>query len=321
MNIGLEEGYFTDLDASSYLAGVESKSIKDLQDWETRERILKRAKEGKAMTGIELPWSKTHDKVRLRPGELSVWAGYDGHNKSTILCQVAVHAAQKYKVGIASFEVDLEDTAILMAQLAGGTPEPANRWVNDFCTWAENRIYIYDRLDVVPTPVVTAGVQYMGDHLGCDLIIIDSFMMCGADGDTEQEKSFIRTLAGLAKSLNTHIAIAHHMRKPDGHHGEAKIPGKFDLRGTSVLSGVASSVFICWHDKELKKIKWKMDAGQSLSAQESERVRNDPDQLLIVAKQRNSQFEGGFQLWQHPSRQFTATSTSRPMLIDIPRLT
>jgi twinkle protein len=320
MSLGLAEQYFDSLNAKSYLAKAESRSISDLSDWPTRERVLKRAKQGKQVNGITLPWSKTHDKVRLRPGELSIWAGYDGHNKSTLLCQIAVHAAQTCRVGIASFEVDLEDTVILMSQLSAGTPEPASRYINDFVSWAENRIYIYDRLDVVPTDVVTAGVQYMGDRLGCGLIIIDSFMMCGADGDGEQEKSFIRTLAGLAKSMNTHIAVAHHMRKPDGGMGESKIPGKFDLRGTSVLSGVASSIFICWADKELKKIKAKRDAGISLSPKETEKLSQDPDQLLIVAKQRNAPFEGGFQLWQNSSRQFTATSKSQPMLIEIPRM-
>lgn len=35
--------------------------------------------------GAYLPWSKTHGDVRLRPGELSIWAGVNGHGKALAL--------------------------------------------------------------------------------------------------------------------------------------------------------------------------------------------------------------------------------------------
>ena len=38
--------------------------------------------------GCYLPWLKTHDHIKLRQGELSIWAGVNGHGKSMLLNQV-----------------------------------------------------------------------------------------------------------------------------------------------------------------------------------------------------------------------------------------
>lgn len=304
------------------LAAQEANSINDLDDWGLRKRILDRHRDGKTLNGITLPWAKTHDKIRLRPGEVSVWAGFNAHNKSTILSQVSVWAARETKVGIASFEMELEDTANLMAQQAAGTDKPAPRWVNDFCSWSKDRIFIYDRLDTVPTDVVLSSVDYMGETLGCGLIVIDSLMMCGVADDMDRERSFMHQLTGLAKVYKTHIAVAHHMRKPQ-HGDESYVPNKFDLRGSGGISDLAHSIFICWHNKAKKELAWKVDEGIGMTSDELnkwDKLKDRPDQLLITAKQRHSHFEGATALWQHRSRQFTPTSKCEPLPFDIPRL-
>lgn len=309
-------------DVRKKLAALEGQDMRDLDSWEVRKRILDRHANGKAMNGLTLPWSKTHDKIRLRPGEVSVWAGFNAHNKSTILSQVAVWAAQETKVAIASFEMELEDTSLLMAQQAGGTSQPDARWVNDFCSWSKERIYIYDRLDTVPTDQVLSGVDYAGDDLGCGLIVIDSLMMCGVADDMDKERSFMHTLTGLAKVYQTHIAIAHHMRKPQ-HGDEAYIPNKFDLRGSGGISDLAHSVFICWNNKARKELEAKVVGGIPLTPEEQSRwakQQDRPDQLLITAKQRHGSFEGTTALWQHESRQFTASPKRQSSFINIPRL-
>lgn len=313
---------FKPKDIRRKLAELEGTDINDFSEWEQRERVLARRTEGKALTGLKLPWSKTHDKVRLRPGEVSVWAGHNGHNKSTLLAQVATYAAQETRVAIASFEMDMEDTANLMAQHAAGTADVDTRWLNDFCSWSKDRIFIYDRLDTVPTDVVLSGVDYMGEQLGCGLIVIDSLMMCGVADDMERERAFMQTLTGLAKVYQTHIAVAHHMRKPP-HGDETGMPSKFDLRGNGGIADLAQSIFICWQDKAKKEIADKIDEGVPLSTDELARwdkVKDYPDQILKVAKQRNARFEGGLGLWQHSSRQFIGSKKHSPMSIEIPRL-
>src|SRR3546814_14739845 len=55
--------------------------------------------------GLSLPWKKTWDAVKLRPGETSIWAGVNGHGKSTLLSYVvAGMGATGVKVCMASME-------------------------------------------------------------------------------------------------------------------------------------------------------------------------------------------------------------------------
>src|SRR3546814_17374573 len=55
--------------------------------------------------GLSLPWKKTWDAVKLRPGETSIWAGVNGHGKSTLLSYVvAGMGATGVKVCMASRE-------------------------------------------------------------------------------------------------------------------------------------------------------------------------------------------------------------------------
>ena len=312
-----------DIDVREKLALLEGADIKDPGQWDVRKRILDRHISGKEMNGLRLPWIKTHDQVRLRSGEVSVWAGFNAHNKTTIMSQVAVWASREVPVGIVSLEMELEDTYNLMARQAAGGEYPDNRWMNDFLTWCQERIYVYDVLDSVPARRVLSAVDYMADTLGCKLVMLDSLMMVrGVVDDIDREREFLSILAGLAKYYKIHIALAHHMRKPQ-HGDESYIPNKFDLRGSGGIADIAHTIFIAWSNKARKAIQKKLQEQLPLNQEEMirwEREEKRPDQLLIVAKQRHGEFEGATGLWQHPSRQFIAKPGVSPMHIEIPRM-
>ncbi len=312
-----------EIDVRAKLATLEGQDVKDPSTWDVRRRVLDRHANGKALTGIKLPWHKTHHQVRLRPGEVSVWAGFNAHNKSTLLSQCAAWAGLETKVAIASFEMELEDTYALMANQVAGSPAPPSRWVNDFLSWCQNRIYIYDVLDSVTSGRLLSAVDHMAGTLDCGLIVVDSLMMVrDVVDDMERERQFLSTLAALAKHYKVHIALAHHMRKP--HSGdESYVPNKFDLRGSGGIADIAATIFICWNNKARKKLQDKHDNHIPLTAQERDRwdtEKDKPDQLLIVAKQRHGAYEGATGLWAHPSRQFLAKPAVSPLHIEIPRV-
>lgn len=300
---------FSNIRVHEILAQAEAQDIAWLP--EHRERILARAAEPRALTGFCLPWQKTHDKVRLRPGELSVWGGFNAHNKSTIISQVALNIAQIVPVGIASLEMEIEDTAVLLAGLAGATAIPAHGWVNDFVSWSDQRISIYDRLDSVRPEIALACVYHMAANLGCRLVVLDSMMMCEVCDDSERERKFISALAGIAKLKHCHIALVHHMRKPP-QRDESYVPNKFDFLGSSHITNLAMSVFICWHDKAKAEAREFAEMGSGEAPND-----DDPDQLLIVAKQRHGKFEGRISLWQHESRQFCGNRYRRARVLNL----
>lgn len=300
---------FANIRVHEILAQAEAQDIAWLP--EHRERILARAEEPRAMTGFCLPWSKTHDKVRLRPGELSVWGGFNAHNKTTLVTQVAVNIAQIVPVGIASLEMEIEDTAVLMAGLAGGVGNPTRGWVSDFVTWSDQRISIYDRLDSVKPEIALACVYHMAANLGCKFIVLDSMMMCEVCDDSERERRFVSALAGIAKMHRCHIALVHHMRKPP-QKDESYVPSKFDFLGSVHITNLAMSVFICWHDKAKAEARQFHEIGSKEAPDD-----NDPDQLLVVAKQRHAKFEGRISLWQHESRGFCGNQYRRMRPINL----
>lgn len=303
---------FANIKIYEVLAKAEAQSCEWLDSH--RMRILERAANPRATTGFCLPWSKTHDKVRIRPAELSVWGGFNGHNKSTLVNQVALNIAKCAPVGIASLEAELEDTAVQLSQLAAGSINPPTRWHNDFVSWSNGRISIYDRLDSIKPEVALACVYHMAANLGCKFIVLDSLMMCEVCDDNERERRFIASLAAIAKMQKTHIALVHHMRKPQGR-DESYVPNKFDFLGSSHITNLAMTVFICWHDKAKAEQREFYEMGVGDKPDD-----DDPDQLLVVAKQRHGRFEGRVSLWQNESRQFTGSSKRQPFEIDIPRL-
>lgn len=255
-------------------------------------------------TGDTLPWGKTESIVRLRPGELSLWAGYSGHRKSMVLGQIAMHLAKKNVVSIASLEMAPADTLWRMARQSVGQIPDVDELAK-FLDWTDERIAIYDQLDKVAWNRIIGFVYYCAKELGSEHIIIDSLTKCGIGaGDGEAEKDFIDRLQWAAKTLGTHIHLVCHVRKPS--HGDDEVmPTKYDIRGVSEITDLADNVFICWKDRKKETYRLKRSRGQHLSTHEAEHMVN-PDQVLGVVKQRHGEWEGNISLWFHDrSLQFT----------------
>lgn len=310
---------FNDSRVKEFLAKQESSKI----HWgdHYRMELLDLISNGDDLQGIKLPWSSTADKVRLGYGDVSIWAGINGHLKSFVLGQVAFHAAKEHPVGIASFELTVAKTMYRMTCQAAGTAQPAIRYANDFATWMNGRMAFYNRLDSVDKNRVLACVHHMATEMGCRLVVVDSLMMVsGIAGDAEAEKEFMASLAALAKGLDIHIALVHHVRKGDARQGDGYIPRKEDVKGNGAIMDLASLGVVCWNNKKKKEYKSRLDFGGTLSPDEQDEYDNTPDQFLSIVKQRHGEFEGKIPLWIHDSVQFVARNDRRAIPFDIPRM-
>jgi len=305
---------FEDSRVQAFLAEQESQAVERADVF--HDEVVELFKRGDTQHGIKLPWAKTFDKVRLRDGEVSVWAGINGHMKSMLLGQVAMWAAQDVTIGVASFEMPVAATLRRMIQQAAGTSQPADGYINSFIRWAGDRMWFYNRLDSVPAARVLGCVLHMGDTLGCKLVVVDSLMMCGVTDDMERERKFMAQLTALAKSLKIHVALVHHVRKP-AKGDDSYIPTRFDVKGNGAIVDLASTLFLCWNDKKKHEYRNTLETGGSLTDSERDEYENNADQLLIVAKQRHGAFEGNIALWQHQSLQFVGVSSRRPMDFNI----
>jgi twinkle protein len=249
--------------------------------------------------GCYLPWEKTHGHIKLRQGELSIWAGVNGHGKSMLLNQACLSLmAQSERVCIASLEMKPLATLRRMSRQFDGVEVPAIANIERFSNWTIDKLWLYDQIGTVKSERMYAVAQYCIKELGITHFVIDSLMKCGMRSDDySAQKEFVDRLSTLAKDTNTHIHLVTHSRKGDK---EDKVMDKFDIKGAGEITDMADNVFIVWKNK-------KKEA--ALNARNiSPELKTKPDAMLIVDKQRNGEWEGKVSLWYHrPSFQLLPT--------------
>jgi twinkle protein len=302
-----------------FIGSQESQEIHPAGYW--TEDMLERLRKGETISGDYMPWDKLDDKVRLRRGELSLWAGYSGHKKSLMLGWIMLCLAQEKKIAIASLELSPVDTLHRMMYQAAGLSEGSivsENFARKFMDWADPNIAIYDQLDSVPPEKILGFVNYCAKELKCEHIVIDSLTKCGiAKDDTVSEKLFADKLQWAAKTLGCHVHLVCHMRKPqDGQ--EQRLPTKAAIRGASEISDLADNVFLVWQNMKKKTIMEKQIAGVELKESELAEVEK-PDQILVVDKQRHGKWEGSVGLWTHASQQFLQGSSLKPKYFALER--
>lgn len=284
------------IDLDAYLEKMGQREAQELR-WGThwKSDVLGRIVNGDEASGDRLPWAKTHNGVRLRPGELSIWAGINGHRKSLVLGQVMLWLAREHRICIASLEMKPDETLLRMARQGfGGTP--SFDWAGEFLEGCNGRVCLYDQLDSVDCDRILGVVHYAANELKCAHIVIDSLTKCGIAGDDyARQKRFVDRLQWAAKAYDVHVHLVAHMRKGQD---EAHRPGKFDVRGASEITDLADNVFVVWKDKERDEAITARMNGLDLTPQQI-KAMDRPDQILDVAKQRHGSFEGSFALWFH----------------------
>jgi len=252
---------------------------------ERGNEIIERIENGVENTGDDMPWKKTHDKVRFRGGEISLWAGINGHGKSLLLSHIMAHLMKTSTILVASLEMSIPATGARLVRQIAGIEKPTPSYIESILHWTTNRAVVYDQLDTVPADRIVGMCMYAMEKLKVRHIIIDSMMKCGiGTDDFNSQKAFVDSLAGVAKKYNGHIHLVHHMRKGSS---ENDIPDKFDVKGAGEITDMVDNLFIV-HRNKLKE--QEIEEGKSVD----ELV---PDTTLTVAKQRHGEWEGRIALY------------------------
>ncbi len=251
-----------------------------------------------SITGRTLPWSNMQDHFRVRPGELTIWSGYNGHMKSMVTGYVMLDLMrQGEKVCIASFEMKPQKTLRRMASQAIGTTNPTPQYVDKFMDAMAGKLWLYTQLGDTTPERVLGVIYYCAEQLGVTQFVIDSLMkVCGNEDDYNEQKRFIGRLCTAAKDLNIHIHLVTHARKGVD---ENKMPGKQDNKGTGAIVDQTDnfiSVFKLPEKKEGDEEQAKL-----------------PDFVLGFQKQRHGEWEGKLALWFNKiNLQFTEVKDGRP---------
>lgn len=232
--------------------------------------------------------TKLRNVLQFRPGEVTVWAGYNGHRKSMLTGQVAIDlAAQRQRVLLASFEMLPARTIARMTRQAWAVSEPSQTQLDRFGKWSDGRLWMFDHMGRIAPDECCAVIRYFAEELKGSQVFIDSMMMvCASEESLDEQKQLTTDLVRLAQEARIHVHLIAHCRKPQD---ETKPPSKYDLRGSAAISDQAHNVVTIWANK-VKKSKLEQNP-------HDEEALSQPDALVTVEKQRNGAFEGRAKLW------------------------
>lgn len=248
--------------------------------------------------------TKLRGLLGFRPGEVTAWAGYNGHRKSMFTGQLALDlCAQQQRTLIVSLEMSPARTLARMARQAAAAESPSGAFLQAFGKWTDGRLWLFDHMGRITPALCLAVLRYFAQELQGQHVFIDSMMMiCKSEEHMDEQKQFTTDLVRVAQETGLHVHLIAHCRKPQT--GEDKPPSKYDLRGSAAISDQCPNVVTIWANK-IKAAKLQADP-HDLAAQA------DFDALISVEKQRNGKFEGRVRLWFHrPSMRFIDDRVSR----------
>lgn len=247
------------------------------------------------LQGCVLPWQKTEEKFRLRRGEVTIWAGFNGHMKSMVTGYVSLGLMEQgEKICIASFEMRPRKTLRRLASQATGTGRPTEKYIDLFLDSLVDKLWLYDQQGETSPERVLGVIYYCAEQLGVTHFVIDSLMKVVAnEDDYNGQKKLIARLCSAAKDLNIHIHLVHHSRKRED---ERSRPGKQDAKGTGAIVDQTDNFVTVF--KTPKK---------------PDEADDKPDFFLFVDKQRHGEWEGSIPLWfLSPCLQFHDHVNPRP---------
>lgn len=296
------------IDFSFYLRETEaSTKVKPASMWV--DELVHRLRNPDQSRKIYLPWEKARDYFQLRDGEVTLWAGQNGHGKSLITSQLVLSLmGQGERACIASFEMKPTTTLARMARMYAGTNPFSPEYQSDtgldaltglyseFGEWTDGKLWLYDQQGTVTPEQVISVARYCAKEMKVKHFVIDSLMKCSrGEDDYNGQKDFVDELTALARDNAIHIHLIHHMKKPPG--GEYTVCGKYDAKGSGAISDLVDNFFVVHRNKEKSD---DVAAKGHLSTK-----RDDADCFLICRKQRNGEDEPKFNLWfDRDSQQF-----------------
>jgi twinkle protein len=276
-------------------------SVRPLADF--ADEIIDLLQSDPSTRGSALPWPKTRRLFRLRPHELTVWAGENGSWKSTILSQVLLDLAMHgCPVLLCSLEMTAREIGLRLTRQACCTAEPSPSAVKDFLNATRDRFQILDVQGRLRAHEAIALLRWAAVERGFKHIALDNLakIVSASNDAAGEQQAFLSDAHGVALDTGAHVHIVAHVRKPAG---DDK-PGRYDIRGSSTISDQADNVVMTWRNRAKEAAREEGDHSRI----------NEPDLVLTVAKQRNAEFEGAIKLWAHrQSMQFVQDGVTSPI--------
>ena len=288
-----------EIDFSEYLRETDAKSkVKPASAWMLE--LIDRLKNPDQTKKVFLPWEKCKAVFQFRPGEVTLWAGQNGHGKTQVVSQVVLSLmGQGERCVVASFEMKPATTLQRFSRMYAQTNPYSPEYQSDagvdaltdlyreFGEWSDGKLWLYDQTGTVEASRVIGMARYCAKELGVTHVVIDSLMKCvQGEDDYNGQKEFVDELTALARDNQIHIHLIHHTRKPQN---ENHVPDKYDNKGSGAITDLVDNVMMVWRNKG-KEDDWKKLGFKS-------NRQTEPDAQILCRKQRNGEDEPTIALW------------------------
>jgi len=264
--------------------------------------------------GMVLPWPKTHEKIKLRGGELSIWAGINGHGKSSVVGQVvAYQAIAGHRCCVASMEWRTPLWLARMGRQVAACARPSRAFSNHIASSYRDTLWTFNVTGAAKAARILEVFAYARKRYRIELFVVDNLSKCGFDDDDYSgEKRFVEALADFARVNDCHIGLVTHMRKSES---EDAPSGKMGVKGSGGITNMAATVFEIWRNKARERAVTR--AAQPGAAPLAEKYQPSgecgADTMLMVLKQNATGVEPSVRLWFDPaSTQFLSGADQRP---------
>ena len=284
MATGNEDWMYLDVesaDMSKYREMVHSHNI--MSPMYYRETLVQHFLSDPNKKGHTLPWDSM-ENVRVREGEVSLWAGANFAGKSALLTQCMTHwmrTGDKILLISPEFSPEL-NLARIVQQVIGKTPGKINEAdVTAVLAWLEGRMLIYDAVGQCDVDDLCAVAYFAAEEHNVKQVVVDNLTiikLSGMDVNSAQGDlmaSFVQT----ARQSGLHLHIVCHTRKPQP--GEQV--SRYNIRGASQLSDLADNIFLV----ERNESKERKLADISTTEEDRQEIRRQSDTRLHVLKQRH----------------------------------
>lgn len=212
----------------------------------------------KTTRGFDTPWFKVNEIIRLGYSEISLWNGVNGHGKSEIVNQCALHAALMSGVPTMIYSPELRPELLMERVIiqCTGTNNITKEYFDEVFEKLNEKVWIAELKKGERAKTLLEVMEYAYRRFGMKLFIIDSLMKCGiSDDDYNGQKDFVDSLADFKNRTGAHVMLVTHSRKGEN---EERPTGKMDVKGSSSITDLVDSVYIIFRNKAREKLQEQM---------------------------------------------------------------
>lgn len=183
--------------------------------------------------------------IGWKRGQVTLWSGYRGSAKSTILSELVLNAANRgYKSAVWTGELDGSEFKTWLYLQAAGKAHNKKSMYNQFYytpkdiaekidPWIDQYLYLYNNEYSDNFDIIEQEIRQLAKEQNIDQVFLDNLTILDIDSLDDSifqaQKAFMKRAHYLAKELNIHIHCVAHPNKSGGFLRQNSISGSGHL--------------------------------------------------------------------------------------------